>query len=388
VYEGLRIESQPEHPYWSVGGKSIRVVNCDLPGISPQIGAFISYENCLIREGSEPDKDVEELHIWKCEFLAGIRFPSSSIQNVLIEDCRFHGLVNLGAKNNVVKNSTFMKSVYFATYGLTESSAFIGSTFFEPIGLANYGIGGNFPFSDSQYEEGAVKYVDGIISFSKRIDPKGFAPVPGQRIWPLAGVPHQYYPLPVCGKVTAITDDAEFVFVHTDLPKALPPAFGKYPKFSRENCKRFAYTSCTIAGDAQDVHSVDGYHEGALHKFRVTEDFKPLAPFALGYLRSIVVEVVDPFPIVANPKLKLLFPSVFGDDLSMFRLDCIFDLGKPGKAMFGRSEFEALSGRKQTDFWVSGGANSLMCSLEHDTHGSVKGLATITIELDPGPFSS
>jgi hypothetical protein len=69
----------------------------------------------------------------------------------------------------------------------------------------------------------------------------------------------------------------------------------------------------------------------------------------------------------------------------MFQLNWTFDLGKPGKAMLGRSEFESMSGRKQTDFWVTGGTNQLICSLEHDTHWSAKGLATTTV--DPGPFS-
>lgn len=125
IYEGMQInptlpggvDSGVAH-YQTFSGRSVRWINCSMPGISPTIIEKAVCQGCKFVDFSEPDKMVDFLDLDDCTTdQPGIGFQSSSTNHVRIRGGRYGGVNTGSAKYVEIVGAEIGTLSYGNTYG-------------------------------------------------------------------------------------------------------------------------------------------------------------------------------------------------------------------------------------------------------------------------------
>ena len=327
LYEGLTIPNPAgiTNSKLTMTGRSITWLNANVIAVSPSIAQNVSLLNCVVPgNNSEPDKLVESFYCRDTTFIQNLPFQSNSIDRVVLENCKIGGLLTTGGKlftaraceieqlipggsgygvNRATVLDTCTVREYtppafqsgatnFAFGTITATAAASWTTSSTTITLASNpgGITVDLLVYDTTTNQpiGSVASISGttltlnaaaVNASSGSSDGLSFGnsyynglitmPLvnvtnmqPGMAIL-LAG-PSNFYPGDIgAGIVTAITGDANFMYLQTSLQfENLPPwttgnaYIQRRPQFSVRNC-----TGCDNIRRASEATAA-GYREG------------------------------------------------------------------------------------------------------------------------------
>lgn len=221
IYNGLQINKCPHSKlvYTTITGKSFRFVNCILPGVSQSVARDVSIIGGEIKLSSEPDKLVEFCSYDGVDML-DVSFQSSSINNVIIKDCKIRDKLNSGGVKNIeIINCVINRYDCHATCGVSRRVMISGCN------IADYKYFRRFIIDTPQDEiRNGIFYKDGSLNLPK--DPSVITRwniVPGMMLY-LCGPDDRFVGDVAAGVVTSIEEDDKYFRIITDLPFAeLPP---------------------------------------------------------------------------------------------------------------------------------------------------------------------
>ena len=224
TYKGFTCNLAPHATttYVSLSGRSIKLVDCTWPGVSPSVCYDFSMQGGALTNVSEPDKIVGS-----CAFdgvdasTDGLVFQSSSIDRVICRNGR--GQLQLGSKNSLVQNWDAASLVIGTTnsFGGTrqvkvESSIIRSMPFFAEFGVADPSI---------TVDGVNVSYANGKFTVVKLQSPEyDWKVVPG--MWVSFNGPGGRFAGNLgAGIIVRLLEDATNIYIWTTIPDAATPSW-------------------------------------------------------------------------------------------------------------------------------------------------------------------
>ncbi len=409
TFEGLQFVQGPGGAgYMSVGGRKVTFISCKFPGASSTIGQHHTYIDCEFNDDTEDDKLVERLVRINCDHSVATtseitHLGTSGIKYAHYQGATILGAATLGAQNTVLDSCTVNGTLSLATLGLIENASIRNCRINGAVSISHSGPG------DSAMTAAAADYSNGTIRVLKSADQNGLQTlVPGQRIWPLAGSAGQNYVLNLCGIVTAVRDDATYVYIDTTLPETIASPFRTVPfMFQRENVRKYRFDNCSGSETARLASELNGRKEKSYLKFDVNGYLSATKNFEVfGYFKYVRVNIIKPYTGINAVTLSLNFSQTHPDGFANTQgVELIFDADTAGTreytlaALTGQVAGDLLKLNNVTQSWTElprrwvGKASSALAvswggeSLSGQTTNN-QPMAEVEIEMDQGLFGT
>lgn len=289
-------------PYQTIGGRSMRFVTCRMQGISPSIAETVEIIGGEIGDVTEPDKLVGSLVLDGVHLKNQVAFQSSSIDRVVIRNCRGAGVQGGPTKSLLIDSSDiefFSEGVSGQPYGLGGDQTIINSL------VRGWGSD-TTPVSTSglvAVNGSTVTFSNGVIRVTKssNIQRQCGALQPGNivNIQATNGGGAGYSGDIGNGIVTRVYEDATYVYYVTSLPYTSLPSWASgaiYVPYQR-SLRVINSRGCDAVRRAAEA-DVHGRRPYEYYRDILSGAFSSagLWPKRYGILKALRVNVIAPAP--------------------------------------------------------------------------------------------
>lgn len=265
TYRGLDIRVPPAGgtPYISMVGHYQKWQGCIVGGISPQTADRIEFIGGHITALSEPDKLVKTLVIDGAQIDNILVFQSSSIDDVLINDCTVDVFLGSGLAKRVVITdcdiAAYTEGIAGTSYGHNHSTVITGGT------ISSWPVWGEYATATPLIIDGAsITYASGIITLPKTLpDLANYNVIPNVTKINITSSSGWQTGDIGTGTVTSLTEDSTNIYIHIDTWPASLPAYssGGRVLISRHG----SFSMAGVTGCPEVVRACAAYARGKNH---------------------------------------------------------------------------------------------------------------------------
>ena len=268
TYEGLEIRIAPntDLSYMNISGQRFKLLNCIVPGTSPSVCERFEMIGGVATGFNEPDKIVTSCLYDNVWIKNELRFQSSSIDHVIVRNCRVDGVLASGcAKNVLIENcdvNYYSEGVAGQPYGIGRRTTILGGRI---RGGGFSGLGQGIAIDGTN-----VSYANGTFAVLKAGALYLWGIPPGTILNLIAAAHGAHSGNLGTGVVVRIYEDATKVYFETTLPYATLPAWANGDVSFKRNGRLTAFnvTGC-LALEQASAACAAGKNPGEVHELLI-----------------------------------------------------------------------------------------------------------------------